>query len=92
MNHILYNISLIILSSGIIMMTIYITRAMSSNFLTYDKMLLSKQNLRRKEPVREIYDYKISKEYEKMFLQPSIWSNYQDFNPDDLIDKLYIKN
>jgi hypothetical protein len=74
------------------MITIYITKASSFNFMTNDKILLMKQNLRRKEPVREIYDYKISKEYEKMFLQPSIWFGYQDFDPEYKTEKLYIKN
>lgn len=91
MNHILYNISIIILVGGIIMLTIYITKASSFNFMTNQQILLMKQNLRRKEPVKEIYDYRVSKEYEKMFSQPSIWLGYQDFDPEDKIEKLYIK-
>jgi len=92
MNHILYNISLIILFVGIIMMTIYITKISSHNYMTTDNKLQMSQPLRRRQPVREIYDYKISKEYEKMFLQPSIWFGYQDFDPEFNTEKLYIKN
>ena len=85
MIHILYNISLIILFAGIIMMTIYITKAYGFNYMT------NKQNLRRKEPVQNIYDYRVSKAYEKMFSQPSIWLGYQDFDPEYQPEKLYIK-
>jgi hypothetical protein len=92
MNHILHNVSLIILFVGIIMMTIYITKATSNNYMTTERKLQMRQQLRRKQPVREIYDYKISKEYEKMFSQPSIWSGYQDFDPEYKTEKLYIKN
>lgn len=92
MNHILYNIALIILFVGIIMMTVYITKASSFNYMTSDKVKLMRDNLRRREPVQEIYDYRVSKEYEKMFSQPSIWLGYQDFDPEYKTDKLYIKN
>lgn len=91
MNHILHNISLIILAGGIIMLTVYITKASSFNFMTNEQVLLMRQNLRRKEPVQEIYDYRVSKAYEKMFSQPSIWLGYQDFDPEDKTEKLYIK-
>jgi hypothetical protein len=92
MNHILHNISLIILFVGIIMMTIYITKATSYNYMTFERKQQMTEQLRRKQPVREIYDYKISKEYEKMFSQPSIWFGYQDFDPEYKTEKLYIKN
>lgn len=92
MNHILYNISLIILVTGIIMLTVYITKASSFNYFRNDEIKLMRQNLRRKEPVKEIYDYRVSKEYERMFSQPSIWLGYQDFDPEYKTEKLYIKN
>jgi hypothetical protein len=91
MNHIIHNISLIILFAGIIMMTVYITKASSYNYMTNEQVLLMKQNLRRKEPVQNIYDYRVSETYEKMFSQPSIWLGYQDFDPEYKTEKLYIK-
>jgi len=91
MNYILYNISLIILFIGIIMMTVYITKASNFNYMTNKQKLLIRQNLRRKEPVQNIYDYRVSKEYEKMFTQPSIWLGYQDFDPEHQTEKLCIK-
>ena len=73
MNHILHNISLIILFIGIIMMTVYITKASDANYMTREqKILLMNKNSIKSEPVENIYDYRVSKAYEKMFLQPSI--------------------
>lgn len=84
MNHILYNFSIIILGLGIILMTIYITKASNNNFMTQDQLLLNKNNgLRRRASDIDIYNYRISKEYNKMFSQPSVLLGYQDFNPDD---------
>lgn len=92
MNHILHNISLIILFLGIIVMTVYITKASSNGFLTFEQQLIEKQNrLRRRNPI-SIYDYRVSKEYKKMFSQPSIWLGYQDFDEEDTAQKLYLKN
>jgi hypothetical protein len=92
MNHILHNISLLILFTGIIFITVYITKASSNGFLTWDQQLLAKRNrLRLREPI-SIYDYRVSKEYKKMFSQPSIWLGYQDFDADEPKQKLYIKN
>jgi len=74
------------------MMTVYITKASSFNFMTNEEVLLMRQNLRRREPVKEIYDYRVSKEYEKMFSQPSIGLGYQDFDPNEKTEKLYVKS
>lgn len=73
-------------------MTVYITKASSNGFLTYDAQLLSKEGLRRREPMKSIFDYRVSKEYEKMFSQPSIWLGYQDFDPADKPQKLFVKS
>ena len=91
MNHILHNISLIILALGIILMTVYITRASTNSFLTMKEQLLNKQaGLRRNYEPENIYDYKVSKAYRRMFKEPSIWMGYQEFDPDDKTEKLYI--
>ena len=45
MNHILYNISLLILVIGIILMTVYITKASNNGYLTSDKQKLNKDYL-----------------------------------------------
>jgi hypothetical protein len=81
MNNILYNISLLILFIGSIMMTIYITKSL------YVNCMISEQN-----PTEDIYDYKVSKAYNKMFSQPSIWLGYQEFDSEYQTEKLYIKN
>jgi hypothetical protein len=86
MNHILYNFSVIILGLGIILMTQYITKASNNNFMTQEQILLNKQNgLRRRANDIDIYNYRISKEYNKMFSQPSVLLGYQDFEKDNII-------
>jgi capsular polysaccharide biosynthesis protein len=84
MNHLLHNISIIILGIGIILMTVYITRTTTSNYQTREQ-IMNQQNegLRKRQPIQNIYDYRVSKEYEKMFSQPSIWQGYQDFDAND---------
>jgi hypothetical protein len=92
MNHILHNISLVILATGIILITIYITKASSNGYVSYDKHLLNKKaGLRRIKPEETIYDYKVSKAYKKMFSQPSVWMGYQDYDPEEQTDKIYVK-
>jgi uncharacterized protein YoxC len=39
-----------------------------------------------------VYDYRVSKEYEKMFSQPSVWFGYQDFDISHKTNKLYKTN
>ncbi len=95
MNSILYNISLILLGVGIILTTVYITRTFTINNLLTEQQKLNYEDqdgLRRKNPIDVIYDYKVSKAYKKMFLEPSIWMGYSDFDQSDSTDKIYVKN
>jgi len=91
MNHILYNISLIILVIGIILMTVYITKASNNGYLTYHKQLLNNRGKTINKQYQSIYDYKVNKEYQKMFSQPSIWMGYQDFDAKDKSQKIFVK-
>ena len=45
-----------------------------------------------REPFEDIYDYKVSVVFKKMFEQPSIWLGYQEFDPNYQTEKLYVKN
>lgn len=69
MNHILYNISIIILFFGIILMVIYITKA------THIPPL-KPTGIRRKYN-NDIYDDNPSQIFKPMFNQPSTWSGYE---------------
>jgi hypothetical protein len=91
MNHILYNISLLILVVGIILITVYITKASNNGFQTLDKQILNKRLKLTDKPYQSIYDYKVNKEYQKMFSQPSIWMGYQDYDPKEKSQKIYVK-
>lgn len=72
------------LFTGIIMMTVYITKASGINYMTNNQLSLMKHK-------ENIYDYRVSEVYKKMFSQPSIWLGYQDFDPEYQTEKLYIK-
>jgi hypothetical protein len=91
MNHILHNISLIILGFGLILLVVYITKASSNGFQTTDVINMQNNNLRQRPSGDTIYDYKVSKEYKKMFVEPSIWQGYQTFDPNNIPQKIYIK-
>jgi len=91
MNHVIHNIAVIILSVGIVMMIVYITKASSNNFLTTEQILM----LQKKEPENieeSIYDYRVSKEYKKMFSEPSVLFGYQTLDENAVPEKLYVKD
>jgi hypothetical protein len=96
MNYILYNIALIFICWGIILMTIYITKASTNSFKTTNQILLEKQEYLKNnslQPDNEIiYDLKPSNIYNKMFSNSSVWFGYSDFNEKDITDKIYIKS
>lgn len=91
MNHILHNISLIILGFGLILLVVYITKASSNGFQTTDVINMQNNMLRQRHNDINIFDYKVSKEYKKMFSEPSIWQGYQSFDPADIPQKIFIK-
>lgn len=87
MNHILHNISLIILCLGIILMTIYITKSYNKN----TQCNISNTNYNpRDEPINEdVYTQRPSTIYKDMFNQNSSWLNkYQ--NIDNIGQDLYL--
>jgi hypothetical protein len=92
MIYIINNISIILLFTGIIFMSIYLTKATSNNYQTTNEILLQQQN-RNKKPIDEdtIYDIKPSKVYNKMFSNPSIGFGYNEFDDKDITDKIYVK-
>ncbi len=96
MNHILHNISLIILGLGIILLTVYITKANSNGFKTTDVILMEQQELERRrrglQPEESIYESRPSKVYKKMFSDPSVWFGYADFDENDVKEKIYVKS
>ena len=80
MNHILHNISLIILCLGILLMTIYVTK--SYNNQNYTKQDIVQQNNPREEPITDdVYTQRPATIYKDMFLQNSSWLNkYQNID------------
>ena len=91
MNHIIHNISVIILTIGIIMMVVYVTKASNNNFLTSEQELMRRRAMKPTESDGTVYDYKVSKAYKKMFSEPSVLFGYQTLDPENMPQKLYVK-
>ena len=74
MNHLLYNISIVMLLLGIILITSYLTKA-------YDKPNNNNtcnQNKENDNPtIDQVYAMKPSQIYDSMFQKPSLWQGYE---------------
>ena len=77
MNIILYNISIIFLIIGIILMIIYI-----SNINCTCKQI--------PKLTEDIYDDKVSNTYKKMFKDSSVWTGYNDIDINEKPIKIYV--
>jgi len=86
MNSILYNISILLLSTGIIMITIYITKVNNNGYVKYKQNGLRIKN----NDENDIYNEKSSDVFKKMFAESSILQDYQTFNINDKTNKLYM--
>ena len=85
MNVLLYNISIIMLGIGIIMLTIYITKASNNNYIKEKQYgLRTKQS---NQELNNIYDEKASETFKKMFLNSSIIQDYQSFDDKEINKK-----
>ena len=75
MNHILYNISIVMLLVGMLMLTYYLTKAYNisqsnCNINNYEKSMT----------LEEVYNQRPSNIYKSMFNDPSIWQGYEQIN------------
>ena len=78
MNHIIHNISIIILTVGIIMMVVYVTKASNNNFLTTEQMLMQRRAGQSTVSEETVYDYKVSKAYKKMMKKNRVMMKSQN--------------
>ena len=69
-------IIIIIIIIGIILFIIYLKKI----YIGYPNINYQKDDKKNVLPSESIYDYKVSKEYEKMFLQPSIDIGFQEYD------------
>lgn len=81
MNHIIHNISVIIIFFGIILLTINLTKS-------YNKCPVYKRGgtLLAEEPER-LDQERPSKIYDRMFNRPDVWMGYADFDTKALNNK-----
>jgi len=71
MNHLLYNISVLMIFIGLISLTYYLAKA-------YNKKECPKQEVVEKEPtIDETYTMRPSQIFDSMFSKPSIWQGYE---------------
>jgi hypothetical protein len=84
MNALLHTISILILLTGIILLTIYITKAYNNGFHKVQQL-----GLRTKPINNDIYNEKVNDIFKTMFTESSILKDYQSFNENDKNIKLY---
>ena len=82
MNIILYYLNIILLLILIILITIYITKVNTNSYLTCQNLKDIENNNALNKQLNNVYDIKVSKEFEKMFNQNSLISNYESINSD----------
>lgn len=71
MNHLLYNMSVLMILVGLISLTYYLAKA-------YNKTECPKQKPIEKEPsIEETYTMRPSQIFDTMFTKPSIWQGYE---------------
>ena len=80
MNHIIHNISIILIFFGIILLTINLTKSYNKcPIIINEKQQINQNN---------IYQNRPSKMYDKMFSQPELWMGYADFDIKNFNKKL----
>lgn len=79
MNHILYNIAIIMLLAGIIIITSYITKAYNKPVITTPTC----NNINNQDEnitIEQVYKLRPSTIYKTMFNEPSIWQGYESLS------------
>ena len=80
MNHIIHNISIILIFFGIILLTINLTKSYNNcPIIINEKQQINQNNIYQERP---------SKMYDKMFSQPELWMGYADFDIKNFTKKL----
>jgi hypothetical protein len=83
MNHILYNISIIMLLLGIILLTYYLTKA---NNKPDNSFCLKEANITNTQ-VEDAYKMRPSEIFHVMFNNPSLWQGYETVKVTNTIKK-----
>jgi len=83
MNHLLYNISVLMIFVGLISLTYYLAKA-------YNKTECPKQEIMKKEKnIDEIYDMKPTEIFNSMFVKPDIWQGYESVSVKKSNNKIF---
>jgi hypothetical protein len=87
---ILYYISLILLILLIVLITVYITKVNTNGYMTCEKIREIENSQALGKQLNNVYELKVSKEFEKMFSQNSTTAGYEVIIDD--LNKKYYKN
>ena len=80
----LYLISLLLLIIIVILITIYVTKVNSNAYMTC-KDIKKLEDSQKLNNINNVYDFKISKEFDKMFNQSDLFTKYQSLYDDDVV-------
>lgn len=75
MNHLLYNIAIIMLLIGILMLTYYLTKAYNNQSNINNTNI--NDDVDNRNVLDDIYNMRPSKIFKVMFNEPSIWQGYE---------------
>lgn len=81
MNHIIHNISIVLIFIGIIMLTVNLTKSYNKCPVVSMHKQIVEQNLKDQD--------RPSKIYTKMFSDPEVWMGYADFDTKNYKSTLY---
>lgn len=70
MNHLLYNISVLMILIGLISLTYYLAKA-------YNKKECPNQKVEKETTIDETYTLRPTQIFDSMFTKPSIWQGYE---------------
>jgi len=75
MNHLLYNISVLMLFSGLIILTYYLSKA-------YNQKTVCPRAIRddKESTIDETYNMRPTQIFNKMFSDPDIWQGYESIS------------
>ncbi len=96
MESLIHNISILLISAGIIILTIYWTKAKMNGYKTEEQIIMEYEKLNSNgehlpDINANVYYNRPSQTYKKMFNDASIWMNYHEFDPEEKTDKIYVK-
>lgn len=80
MNHLLYNIAIVMLLLGIILMTSYLTKAYAEPIIINNDKIKYDINNNQEPTLDQVFKMKPTQIYDTMFMKPSLDQGYASVN------------